>query len=37
LDVGLCLQVLSLSSREVMPFRESFEEEFQARSTAVIS
>ena len=37
LDVGLCLQVLSLSSREVMPFRESFEEEVEVRSTAVIS
>jgi hypothetical protein len=37
LGVGLCLQVLSLSSREVMPFRESFEEEVEVRSTAVIS
>jgi hypothetical protein len=37
LDVGLCLQVLSLSSRDVMPVRESFEEEVEARSTAVIS
>ena len=36
LDVGLCLQVLSLSSREAMPIRESFEE-VEARSTAVIS
>ena len=37
LHAGQCLQILSLSSRDVKPYPENFEDEVDARSIAVVN